>query len=1285
MVVEQPFALLTGPLPSVSLDFARLQAEAGQLLERLATRQWTDFNTHDPGVTILEQLCYALTDLAYRIHHPMQDLLARGREGDLPGPLKILTSDPVTSDDKRRLALALDGVANVWVDAAESPLQVYYQARPRRQLRFEPVTPDASPEPLSGLHRILVQVESDRPGEPVLQELKRRFDAHRLLGEDAELSLVNVQTIGLRIEVEVGPVDAPHAVVADIIDRIERYLAPPATFRPLADAQKDQSLDELLEGPALPPEQGFLKALPPRRGAIYESDLVREIMDVPSVRVVRKIEMAASPTSPPTRWALAISPGSIAAPPDLTAPPDAAGRGIAGIQLLREGAPMTPGQEEVRLDLERRRRARRAPSGDTRGLEPPRGRDRSLGVYTSILRQFPACYGLPPAGLSPSTSAERRARALQLEAYLYFFDQLLANAFAQLDHVHALFAPNIDGDRVRTYFAQPVEDPPVTEGRPSVVRASPEAHRAWLEEFIEPGDPLERRMRLLAHLLARFSEDLGYEKEPGGGGASRSRRLVAQRETFLARYPEISRGRGSGIDLSGDWERPSLFEERLRLKLGLPTTQRFLVIENILLRPLAEDAGQENPEGEEVIPFLSDVSGPDPWSAQLTFVFEATTHAGREQIEFEQRVGSVILSETPAHLTSRLYWFDREDFEALLEAWREHRIRNQIYRQTRSSRSALPKETQLRARDARDRVLDLLEADGSSAIGKSYPLRDLPLPAELTVASGASATINLAFSQRGVNYQLFTQGSLNPIAAAFAGTGARLALLTPPITRDETFRIRAWKTDDESRGVWLCQTVRVLEGIDRAVTGELFGVGADHRLPSLSDNPSDQARIASYGEALEVRVTESQPGIAYVVVDANRPDVELSAPVLGTSEGILLPLRVPATEDLELRLLGRRRRSDPAAPPEEALLDQVLHLRVRPDPLAPARLLSPIIEHGASATVQIEARPNTSYRLYGRALRSRQDYAYGPSPEVSLLEVQDGSRAIWIVRPPRRHLWSDVEGFVPLGHEVSAGAGSVDLSLSSVDRDMALLVRANRMHDTAIVGSNRRVSSSVQLREALAVLVRPDRQVALRLEAKLEGDESTEPWRVIGGELGVFYRLAAGDTSFSQEAYFHEPSEEAAGRNKGVEEVRVERDLVIPTGGAVNTATDRPPAPLVEAPAPISTGTVLTVTARRALTNLEVPLDKNATLHAVPALGPEPATVSVGEAAAILIAASTRQDRYTLFRGNTQLGEPVQGTGGDLRLSTGALTESTVFEVAIERVSNELSLVRRVSVRVRVE
>src|SRR6185436_20872848 len=92
--------------------------------QRLASRIWTDYNVHCPGVTTLELLCYALTDLGYRASFPVKDLLASAT--DNAGGMKqqfftarqILPNRPLTLLDYRKLLIDLKGVKNAWVQPA---------------------------------------------------------------------------------------------------------------------------------------------------------------------------------------------------------------------------------------------------------------------------------------------------------------------------------------------------------------------------------------------------------------------------------------------------------------------------------------------------------------------------------------------------------------------------------------------------------------------------------------------------------------------------------------------------------------------------------------------------------------------------------------------------------------------------------------------------------------------------------------------------------------------------------------------------------------------------------------------------------------------------------------------------------------------------------------------------------------------------------------------------------------------------------------------------------------
>ena len=56
-------------------SFESLRREAIKLVQDVSGKTWTDYNLHDPGITILEQLIYAVTDLIYRTEIPVEDYL----------------------------------------------------------------------------------------------------------------------------------------------------------------------------------------------------------------------------------------------------------------------------------------------------------------------------------------------------------------------------------------------------------------------------------------------------------------------------------------------------------------------------------------------------------------------------------------------------------------------------------------------------------------------------------------------------------------------------------------------------------------------------------------------------------------------------------------------------------------------------------------------------------------------------------------------------------------------------------------------------------------------------------------------------------------------------------------------------------------------------------------------------------------------------------------------------------------------------------------------------------
>lgn len=102
-------------------DYTGLRKSGLEYIQELGSAIWTDYNEHDPGITILEALCFAITELGYRTSIPMADLLA-GTDGKiiqdaytLFSAKKILTQSPLNIDDYRKMLIDIIGISNAWL------------------------------------------------------------------------------------------------------------------------------------------------------------------------------------------------------------------------------------------------------------------------------------------------------------------------------------------------------------------------------------------------------------------------------------------------------------------------------------------------------------------------------------------------------------------------------------------------------------------------------------------------------------------------------------------------------------------------------------------------------------------------------------------------------------------------------------------------------------------------------------------------------------------------------------------------------------------------------------------------------------------------------------------------------------------------------------------------------------------------------------------------------------------------------------------------------------------
>ncbi len=119
-VSEQIPRVITDP---DGLDFETLRKEGIHRIQDLCGEVWTDYNLHDPGVTILEQLCYGLTDLSYRSGFAIQDYLTDEtnsidfQQQALFPPEEIFPSSAVTGVDYQKILYdAIPEIDYVWLE-----------------------------------------------------------------------------------------------------------------------------------------------------------------------------------------------------------------------------------------------------------------------------------------------------------------------------------------------------------------------------------------------------------------------------------------------------------------------------------------------------------------------------------------------------------------------------------------------------------------------------------------------------------------------------------------------------------------------------------------------------------------------------------------------------------------------------------------------------------------------------------------------------------------------------------------------------------------------------------------------------------------------------------------------------------------------------------------------------------------------------------------------------------------------------------------------------------------
>ena len=218
-----------------SKEFSYLLRKGLKLAEDLAGDLWTDFNAHDPGVTILEQLCYAITDLGYRTDYDLKDILALppGKTAAPPDTQftgdQILTCRPLLGRDFSALLFdQIVGVKNAWL----VPSKEY-----------------------EGAFDVLVEIfqTDEADAERILEDVWEVIMAERNFGEDiGDVIFLDRVRFHLKANIEIDYETEPASLLAQVIFDIQnKLLQQPSITTVDALIQSGFTPDEIFEGPLL--------------------------------------------------------------------------------------------------------------------------------------------------------------------------------------------------------------------------------------------------------------------------------------------------------------------------------------------------------------------------------------------------------------------------------------------------------------------------------------------------------------------------------------------------------------------------------------------------------------------------------------------------------------------------------------------------------------------------------------------------------------------------------------------------------------------------------------------------------------------------------------------------------------------------------------------------------------------------------------------------------------------------------------------------------------------------
>ncbi len=430
------------------------------------------------------------------------------------------------------------------------------------------------------ISRYLHKIEA---ADKAVKEAKKALQSHRNITEDfCCIDEVEIEEIGVCADMELTPEADIEQVLAETYYLIEEYFNPTIRFYRLSEMLERKTVDQIFNGPKL--KYGFIEDIDLERTVLnrtlYASDIINLLMDIPGVVSIKNFVLVRFDKEGNNigndPWKLTVSTNHL---PRLY---------LEGSKFLtfKNGLPFLPNIAELMdtMHVVRGRNIMPKLKIHDLDLDVPLGQYYNLNDYQPVQNSLPLVYGTGYDGL-PSTATElRRAQALQLKAYLIFFEQLLVNYLGQLANLKKIFSINND---VRVtyasrYLKEEIKNDLIGNVDTDFYSAfSPEKLQLLTENQDEF---LLRRNKFLDHLMSRFSESFSeyalllysFKNQKYVSGE----KLIGNKTSFLKQFPYQSAYKAQSFDYTEEEQlclkkNLSGIQQRISVLLGLQPSLNF--------------------------------------------------------------------------------------------------------------------------------------------------------------------------------------------------------------------------------------------------------------------------------------------------------------------------------------------------------------------------------------------------------------------------------------------------------------------------------------------------------------------------------------------------------------------------------------------------------------------------------------------------------------------------------------------------------------------------------------